>query len=142
MPKYVPSVRKETVTTREQQESREERLMREAAEPTGYDILLADKEKGLKAMRKLFKDEPNLTRKQLSARLGLSMRTVYRYMRIIREGKNIRTTVVDDLVAEKARRVAKMRRMMKDHPEYTRTQIAEKIGVSRKTLYSYLGEVL
>ena len=141
MPKYVPSLRKETTGTREEQLSRQERLMREAAEPTGFDVLMENKEKGLASMRKLLKDEPSLTRKQLSARLGLSMRTVYRYLRLIREGKNVKTTTVDFLVIAKAKRMTKLVGLMKEHPEYTRVQLAEKIGVSRKTLYSYLAEI-
>jgi DNA-binding CsgD family transcriptional regulator len=134
-------IKKRHYETLEEREAREESLMEEAARPTGFDILMENKEKGLAAMRKLFKEEPALSRGQLALRLHISMRTVYRYMRIIREGQGIKTTAVDTLVAEKEKRKVKLIKLMKEHPEYPRSQLAVELGISRKTLYSYLDEL-
>lgn len=133
--------KKQHYLTLEERQAHEEAVMEEAAKPTGFDILLENKEKGLESMRKLFKAEPSLTRTQLSMRLNLSMRTVYRYLRILREGRNEKFTAVDVAISEKIGRKQQLIKLMKEHPEYSRTQLAEELEVSRKTLYDYLAEL-
>lgn len=127
--------------TIEERLAHEDAVMREAAEPTGFDILMENKEKGLVRMRKLLRSEPSLSRKQLASRLGISLRTMYRYFRIIRKEQKVQTTGVDILVVEKTNRVAKLVRLLNSNPSVSVTWLAQELGVSRKTLYSYLKEL-
>lgn len=125
----------------EERLAHEEAVMREAAEPTGFDVLMENKEKGLVRMRKLLRDEPSLSRKQLASRLGISLRTMYRYFRIIRKEQKIRKTGVDILVVEKEKRKKRLSTLMLKRPSVSVTWLAQELGVSRKTLYSYLEEL-
>ena len=127
--------------TVEERLAHEEAVMREAAEPTGFDVLMENKEKGLVRMRKLLRDEPSLSRKQLASKLDISLRTMYRYFRIIRKEQKVKTTGVDILVVEKEKRKKGLSKLLSKNPSASVTWLAQKLGISRKTLYSYLKEL-
>jgi predicted DNA-binding transcriptional regulator YafY len=111
-------------------------------EKTGFDILIETKDANLKAIMDMLKKNPNLTRREVMDKLGVSDRTATRYFGIIRKLKpKLLRTSVDEEVEAKAKRIEKMKKIMTEHPEKTREQVRKEIGVSRRTLYQYLASL-
>jgi hypothetical protein len=111
-------------------------------EKTGFDILIETKDANLKAIMGMLKTNPNLTRREVMDKLGVSDRTATRYFGIIRKLKpKLLHTSVDAEIEAKAKRIEQMKKLMTEHPEMTREQVRKKIGVSRRTLYQYLASL-
>ena len=132
---------KETFESESERERRREAIIAEAARPTGFDVLMAEKKKNMTRLRKLLKEDPSLSRSEIAGKLGLSMRTVYRYLGEIRKHDPNATTEVDAAVLAKRRRIERLRVLLKKDPTTSVTFLASLLGVSRRTLYSYLDEI-
>jgi len=112
------------------------------ADKTGFDVLVEHKDANIKAILQMVKKKPNLTRREVMDALHISDRTATRYFGIIRKLKpDLLKTSVDEEMADKAKRIAQMKKLMTEHPELTREQVRAKLGVSRRTLYKYLSEL-
>jgi DNA-binding transcriptional regulator LsrR (DeoR family) len=104
---------------------------------TGFDKLLEEKEANLKKLSQMVRN-PEFTRQMASQELGVDLRTVTRYLSELR-GRGVSfETVADAQMDEKNKRVTKLVKLIKVHPEYTRERLAAEIGVSSRTLYKYL----
>jgi len=108
----------------------------------GFDKLLRIKEEHLAFLAKYFVGNPKATREEASKKLGVSLRTVTRYLQELRkrvEGDVI--TQADRQMAEKDQRVEKLKQLIKVHPDWTREKYRKAIGVSYRTLLQYFAEL-
>ena len=129
--------------TREEAERRREKLILGVEVPTGFDLLLEQKRRNLEEVEKLVVSHPTVTRKEIARKLHISLRTVTRYLVILRKKykKKFVLNPEEKQIQEKKERIKHLKLVMKKHPEYSRTQLRKVIGVSAKTLISYLREI-
>lgn len=127
----------------EEAEARRERVIEEAEELTGFDVLLRDKKANLDKMFRLIQQHPEMSRQELADALGVSIRTLYRYGAELRKvyKKAVLKTSLDEQIKAKKLRIVKLRKLIREHPEYSRQRLCKELKVSWRTLYSYLAEL-
>jgi transcription initiation factor IIE alpha subunit len=123
--------------------SKEEISRQLSMEKTGYDLLLEQKEANIDKLDSYLIDHPDATRKQISEATGISVRSISRYMTILKEryGKDVIKNVAEKQLEDKNKRMAQLKELLAKEPTLTRKKLAEKLGVSLRTLKSYLREL-
>lgn len=114
-----------------------------STEKTGYDLLLEQKEANIDKLDSYLLDHPDATRKQISEATGISVRSISRYMTILKEryGKDAVKNVAEKQLEDKKKRMGQLKELLAREPTLTRKKLAEKLGVSLRTLKSYLREL-
>jgi len=107
----------------------------------GFDKLLRVKEEHLVVLDQYFTNNPSATREGAAEKLGVSLRTVTRYLKELRKRSGGISTQSDAQMAEKQQRVLKLKQLVKMHPDWTREQYRKTLGVSYRTLLSYFAEL-
>jgi len=116
-----------------------EQIERElAAEPTGYDILVETKKKNIMELAELVHNNPGITRKEITKKLRISLRTASRYLSVIRKVIKTYKPVSDVQKQQMDERVSKLRILVKKSPSMAISEISEKLDVSTHTVYKYL----
>jgi len=145
MPKSYRSSVERRFESEEERETRREAVIRKAEEEayTGFDKLVEQKKENLDRLYKVVQEHPDWTRSELAKHLRISIRTVYRYGQELRKmyGAGGMKTSLSEQIQQKKKRIAKLVKLLKTHPEYSRRRLCEELKVSQKTLYSYLGEI-
>ncbi len=118
-----------------------ERIRRELeGEPTGFDALLEAKETHILKLVEIINSGGDWTYQDAAKKLGVSYRTVLRYMKVIRKRKLAKsfTTNADKQLIEKEERILSLQKLMLKHPEFTKEQLSDKMKISVKTLNGYV----
>jgi len=116
-----------------------EQIERElAAEPTGYDVLVETKKKNIMELAELVHNNPGITRKEITKKLHISLRTASRYLSVIRKVIKTYKPVSDVQKQQMNERVSKLRILVKKSPSMAISEISEKLDVSTHTVYKYL----
>lgn len=118
----------------------DERIRRELeGQKTGFDEIMEHKVNQLKRLASLVQKNPNISIPTIVNELGVSFRTAYRYLSIIRRIYKYKSRAELQL-EDKKRRKRQLREVMEKHPSYTKVQLAKHLGVSIRTLNKYLKE--
>lgn len=123
---------------KERQELREE--IERTRPKTGFDVLLEQKMKNISAVDDYLVEHPDATRMEISEYLGISRRSVSRYLSILRKVKKIKTQETVQMERKRAR-LKKLQRLVYEHPEHDRAKLAKELGVAKSTLLKYLREL-
>lgn len=107
---------------------------------TGFDELLKAREDNIKKVQQFIFKHPDVTRAQLSEVVGVSKRTISRYLSELRKGYKIRDISKDQLRDKKAR-VVKLKKLIRSHPEYSKVELAQQLRVCKRTLAKYFAEL-
>ena len=124
--------------------TRKEQIERELrGEPTGFDILLQKKAEGIKQVGELVRQNPKITRREISKITGFSFRTISRYLAELRKiyKKGIIKDQAEIQLEEKEARIVRLRKLIYQHPEWSKEKIASELGVAKITLEKYMKEL-
>lgn len=127
-------------------ESKEERIKRElAGELTGFEVLVQKKKDNLLKLYYYLDKHPNATNLEMQQELGVSSRTVSRYLTALRKWlkgkfKQVFVSQAEKQIQERERRVRRMETILKRHPDISNVELAKKLGISLRTLHGYRGE--
>ena len=126
------------------EERRLERIREElVGKPTGFDILVKRKKENIWKVYYLIKENPDLTRKELSDQLGISMRTTTRYLAVAKKlfRKGLFISQADKQTRDMKKRLTKMKQIVARKPDIPNDELCKKLGVSKQTLYKYFALV-
>lgn len=121
-----------------------EEIQRElTTEKNGFDILLEQKEANIDTLDAYLLNNPGATRKQISEATGMSIRSISRYMTILkaRYSKDQIKNNSEVQLEQKKVRVDKLKGLLKKDPTTPRKNLAKNVGVSLRTLKGYLKEL-
>lgn len=124
--------------------TQKERIEQELrGEPTGFDILVEGKKKGIAQVRDLVTANSDITRREISKATGFSMRTISRYLVEVRKifKKGIVKNQAEIQKEAKEVRIKKLRKLIYQHPDWNRDKLAAEVGIARRTLVKYLREM-
>lgn len=111
-----------------------------AGKKTKYEEMIDRKYERIEQIKKMLKENPDITRSELAKAIGVLPRTISRYLAEIR--KKVEYKPKDDkLHEEKINRLSRLKILIKDHPEYSRVKLAKVLGVSLRTLIGYFKEL-
>lgn len=112
-------------------------------EPTGFDVLVKQKQDNIWTLYYLIKENPNLTRREMAEKLDVSLRTVSRYLAMVRRlfRKGTFKSQSEKQQEERESRVKRMKQLLSRTPGISASVLAQKLGVSKVTLYQYLKEI-
>ena len=112
-------------------------------EQNGYEKLLEQKEVNIDKLDSYLIEHPEATRKQISEATGISVRSISRYMTILKEryGEDAVKNVAEKQLENKIARMKQLKELLAKEPTLTRQKLATKLGVSLRTLKSYLREL-
>jgi len=117
-----------------------ERQLHGERDQTGFDVLIEVKRRNILMIRQMLDKNPTLTRREVSSVLKVDMRTVSRYFSELRK-HGFKVKFLDTQTELKRKRVARLKRIFYEHPDWNREQVRKAMNVSWRTLYKYLKEV-
>jgi len=110
---------------------------------TGFDILLEQKAKNIEIVRQLKLKNPRITRREISAITGLSLRTITRHMQVIIKAykKGFVKNHVEILIEERKQRVQRLKQLIFKHPDWSNERLGRNLGVSARRVMVYKKEL-
>lgn len=127
-----------TLTKEEKEQKVRDQIERElAGDPTGYDVLLEAKRDNITKLVELVRGNPNITRSEISKKLGISMRTASRYLSVVRKVITNYVPMTDVQIQKRESRMEKMKQILKKNSNISISDLASKLNVSQHTVYKY-----
>jgi predicted transcriptional regulator len=105
---------------------------------TKYDIMLENKDENIEKVRAMLKSKPATTRREICAKLNISMRSATRYLTALRED-GVKVITAGDTQVELAKaRTQKLKDFVSKHPQTTKAERCRAVGISEPTYIRYM----